>query len=403
MAVHLVGATLIDGIQERPIRGATVVFRGDRITYVGRAQDAPKPTPEDRVLDLSEAYVLPGLINAHEHLDTRHGTRSFQERAAEPIEYLLLRAARNCLAALMEGVTTVRDCGGKGATAIWVKRAVESGLIKGPRVFTCGQPIAMTGGHGDEICLVADGVDAVRHAARTLIRAGADFIKCMASGGYVTRGYDDPHFPQYTQEELRAAFEEAHSAGRRTTVHAHPPVAIRRAVEAGVDCIEHAGLVDRPTAELLAERGIPVIPTLAESWVIAERGEALGRPRWLIEEARAHLDERMERFGHLVRAGVRLGCGTDVAPSMWEEMFLMYRGGLSAMRVIQAATRVNAEILGIQDCAGSVEPGKWADLVVLSQDPLDDLRALQHVVLVVKAGEVYEPRALATAMGRLPL
>jgi len=403
LATHLVGVTLIDGVQDRPLRPATVVFEEDRITYAGRAQDAPKPAPDDRVLDLSGAYVLPGLINAHEHLDTRHGTRSFQERAAEPTEYLALRAARNCLSALLEGVTTVRDCGGKGGTALWVRRAVEAGLLKGPRVFACGQPIAMTGGHGDEICLVADGADAVRHAARKLIRAGASFIKCMASGGYVTRGYDDPHSPQYTVEELRAAFEEAHWAGRRTTVHAHPPVAIRRAVEAGVDCIEHAGLVDRPTAEFLAERGVPVVPTLAESWVIAERGEALGRPRWLVEETRAHLDERMERFGYLVQAGVQLGCGTDVAPFMWEEMLLMHQGGLSPMQVIQAATRVNAEILGVGDRTGTVEPGKWADLVVLSDDPLDDLRAFEQVSLVVKGGEVYEPAALRAAMGRIPL
>lgn len=403
MATYLQGGTVIGGKQDTPIPGATVVFEGEVITKVGRTDDVGTPERTDVVIDVSGAFLVPGLINTHEHLDTRHGVRSFWERAAEPTEYLVLRAARNCLSNLIEGVTTVRDVGGKGATNFIVRQAIQAGLIKGPRVYTCGQPIAMTGGHGDAICFVADGADAVRHAAREMLRRGADLVKCMASGGFVSRGNDQPTSPQFTVEELRAAFDEAHWQNRPTTVHAHPPAAIRQSLDAGVDCIEHAALVDPPTAELLAKKKIPVVPTMAESWVIAHRGKELGRPQWLIDISASHLDERMEHFRYLVQAGVRLGCGTDVAGFMYEEMSLMQQGGLSALQVLRAATRTNAEIIGIADQTGTLEPGKWADVAVLDADPLKDLDALQHVRLVIKAGEIYETAPLRAAMGKLPL
>ncbi|MDR7543078.1 MAG: amidohydrolase family protein [Armatimonadota bacterium] len=403
MATYLQGGTVIGGKGDEPLPHAVVVFEGDTITKVGRLEEVGAPAASDVVIDVSGRYVIPGLINAHEHLDTRHGVRSFWERAAEPTEYLVLRASRNCLSSLIEGVTTVRDVGGKGATSFTVRKAIEAGLIKGPRVYSCGQPIAMTGGHGDAICFVADGVDAVRHAAREMLRRGADLVKCMASGGFVSQGHDQPASPQYTVDELRAAFDEAHWQNRPTTVHAHPPAAIRRAIEAGVDCIEHAALVDQPTAELLAEKRIPVVPTMAESWVIAHRGKELGRPQWLIDVSASHLEDRMRHYRYLVAAGVRLGCGTDVAGFMHEEMLLMHKGGLSAMQVLRAATRTNAEILGIADRAGTLEPGKWADVVVLDADPLADLNAVRAVRMVIKAGEVYDPAALRAAMGTLPL
>ena len=212
-----------------------------------------------------------------------------------------------------------------------------------------------------------------------------------------------PWSAQLTVEEMRVAFDEAHRAGKPTTVHAHPPQAIRWAIEAGVDCIEHAALIDQETAELMATRGIFLVSTLGESWVMAERGLELGRPRWLVEASRAHQGERMEHFRTAVRAGIKMGAGTDVIGDMATEMMLMMEGGLSAMQVLQAATRVNAEILGQAASLGTVEAGKLADVIVIGGDPLADIGAVRDVRMVFKGGRLHRPEVLAQATGKTPL
>jgi imidazolonepropionase-like amidohydrolase len=224
----------------------------------------------------------------------------------------------------------------------------------------------------------------------------------MASGGYVARGTDSPYSPQYTVDELRAAFYEAHTQGRRTTVHAHPPIAIRNAVEAGVDCIEHAALVDPETAEFLADREIPVVPTLGEHFLMAEVGLEHGRPRWLVELSRSTLKEVMEHYKHLVKARVRLGVGTDVLGEMVREMELMAEGGLTPLQVIRAATLTNAEIIGEEQNLGSLEPGKFADAIVVDGNPVKDLTVLRNVERVFLGGVARETAALKQALGTVP-
>jgi imidazolonepropionase-like amidohydrolase len=404
MAIVLTGGRIVDGTGSEPIENGVLIIEGDRIKAVGSMKDlgAQVRGNDNTAIDVSGKTVLPGLINAHEHLDTRMGLRSFQERAAEPVEWLALRAARNLLLCLVQGVTTVRDVGSKGGTNLRVREAARSGMLVGPRVYTCGQPIAMTGGHGDVICRVADGIAEVTKAAREQLRAGADLVKCMASGGYVARGTDSPYSPQYTVDELRAAFYEAHTQGRRTTVHAHPPIAIRNAVEAGVDCIEHAALVDPETAEFLADREIPVVPTLGEHFLMAEVGLEHGRPRWLVELSRSTLKEVMEHYKHLVKARVRLGVGTDVLGEMVREMELMAEGGLTPLQVIRAATLTNAEIIGEEQNLGSLEPGKFADAIVVDGNPVKDLTVLRNVERVFLGGVARETAALKQALGTVP-
>lgn len=400
------GGLLIDGSGHDPIPNAVVVVKGDTIEAVGPTGEFDSTVLEGRdneVIDADGKVILPGLINAHQHLDNRWGKGSFQERAAQPITWLLLRATRNALLDLQEGVTTVRDLASSQGTSLSMKKAIAEGMIVGPRVVTCGQPISMTGGHGWELCIEADGADEVRKAARTLLKAGADIIKVMASGGYVDPAKDLAWSPQMSEKEMRAAFYEAKKAGKKTTAHAHPPAAIKAAIAAGVDCIEHGALLDRETAELMAEEAIFLVPTLGESWEIADRGVELGRPAWLIELCQGKLESRLQTFELPVRAGVRMAVGTDVAGSMALEMELMQRGGLSAMEVLVAATRHGAELCGLADQIGTLEVGKSADLIVIDGNPLEDIREISKVGLVLKKGKMHRPTDLAKATGVHPL
>jgi imidazolonepropionase-like amidohydrolase len=225
----------------------------------------------------------------------------------------------------------------------------------------------------------------------------------MASGGYVDPSKDQPWSSQLSEEEMRVAFEEAKKAGKKTTVHAHPPAAIKAAIAAGVDCIEHGASMDQETAELMAREGIYLVPTLGEGWEIAHRGVELERPAWLIETCRQHLESRMRTYEPAVQAGVKMAVGTDVAGSMALEMGLMQKGGLSAMEVLVAATRNGAEVCDLLDETGTLEVGKSADVIVVNGNPLKDMEDVSKVDLVFKAGSMYHPVKLAEATGVSPL
>jgi imidazolonepropionase-like amidohydrolase len=394
-------ATLIDGTGREPLANAVIVVNGEKISAVGREGEVTQPPGE--VIDLAGKTVLPGLLNMHEHLELRRGMGPFQERVAQPTNWAMMRATRNALLCLQEGVTTVRDCGSRQGLNIAIKRGVEEGMVIGPRIVTCGQTLSMTGGHGWQVSVEVDSPNEARKAARAQLKAGADFIKGLASGGYISRTQDKPWSSQLTVEEMRAAFEEAKKAGKKTTVHAHPPAAIRAAIEAGVDCIEHGALLDKETAELMASEGIFLVPTLAESWEMAEHGLELGRPAWLVEASKAELDSRLERFTRAVDAGVKIAMGTDVAGSPAREIELMAKGGLSPMEAIVAATRNGAELIDMEDQIGTIEAGKLADLIVVDGNPLEDLLDLSKVELVFKGGTLYRPEYLAMATGKHPL
>jgi imidazolonepropionase-like amidohydrolase len=404
--VVLRNGTVVDGLGGEPIENGFVVIRDGRIAGVGSLAALDPTLSEDEqyeFIDVEGMLVMPGLINAHEHLDDRYSKGVYAEKAALPVAWKALRCARNGLLALQEGVTTVRDLGCKASMGLQMREAVAEGLVLGPRVVTCGEPISMTGGHGWQMQIEADGEDEVRKATRQLLKAGVDLIKLMASGGYIEQSKDQPWSLQLGEGEMRVAFEEAKKAGKKTTVHAHPPVAIRAAIAAGVDCIEHGALIDQETAELMAREGIFLVPTLAESWVMAERGLELGKSAWLVEECRRHLDARMKRYELAVEAGVRMAVGTDVAGSMAEEMELMHQGGLSAMEVLVAATRGGAELCDIADEVGTLEEDKLADVTVIDGNPLENMGDMRKVRLVFTGGEMHRPEDLAEAIGKHPL
>jgi imidazolonepropionase-like amidohydrolase len=354
------------------------------------------------VFDLQGRTIIPGLINCHQHLDQRHGWYTLPMRAAQPQAYSVARAVRNCLLDLQEGVTTVRYLDYKYVNSVPIRQAIQDGVILGPHIVSCGPPLAVTGGHAWHICIEVNGVDAVRQAVRCLIKEGVDVIKLIARGGY-PRDESQPWLPQFTAEEMRAAFEEAHNSGKLTTINAHSPFEVRLAVEAGVDCIEHGGKLDPPTAELLARKGIWLVPTLGETWMTAFHGEEFKLPQSDIDKCREGLTDQMQAFACAVAAGVKMPVGTNMWPPFAKEMELMVEGGMSRQDVLVSATRYGAEVCGLRDKTGTLEVGKWADVIVLDGNPLQDLGAMSRVKMVFKGGVLYRPEALAAGTGKYPM
>ncbi len=402
MTTILRGATVIDGTGARPLPNSVIVIEGDRIRRVGTVADWDGRLPEGDVVDLTDKFIVPGLIQCHEHLDVHRGLGGFAERMSKDARYLAMRAVRNLLLNLSEGITTVRDLHCKDSTNLILRQAVQEGLVVGPRIYTCGLPIAMTGGHGaEEVCWVADGVEEVRKVARTQLAMGVDIVKVMASGGFLNQNRDLPTATQLSVEEMRAAIEESHHQDRPTTAHAHGPQPIRNAIDAGVDCIEHGALLDDSTAELMAAKGTWLIPTLSEVVLTADLGPSWDRPPALVETCKQVLPKLKANLARNVKAGIKIACGTD-GGFLLTEMLLLNEAGYSTMQVIEAATRCGAEVLWKQDVLGTIEPGKYADMVVTAKNPLDDLNNLRQIDTVYKGGKAYDPLALNAAIGRWP-
>jgi imidazolonepropionase-like amidohydrolase len=336
-------------------------------------------------------------VNAHEHLDDRRSLGTFAERMARPASMLLLSGVRGCLASLHEGITAVRELGSRHAHGIALRRAVDLGVILGPRIVSCGRPIAPTGGYGLPLSVEADG-DRLRKAARAAVRAGSDIVKLMASGGAATAPGAGPA-PQFEERELRAVFDVARQTGRRTTVHANPAGVIRQCVEAGVDCIEHGRGLDQATARLMAERGVWLVPTLSELVVLEREGVSLGRRASQVVATGAARPQLLRGLQAALEAGVRVAAGLDVMGNMPLELELMVAAGMSAPEALVAATRGGAELMGLAGDIGTIEAGKRADLVAVRGDPTRRVSDVGNVALVVRDGQVWAPEVLERLVG----
>lgn len=389
------GGTLIDGNGGPPIEQSVVVVQGNRIQAVGNTGEFGAATinADACIIDVTGKWVLPGLINMHEHLFFREIVGPTRDTRAKSPFTLAFYSLRNALIGLRRGWTTVRDMGTKGGISLEVRELVNRGEMPGPRIVACGSPICVTGGHAHGISIEADGVDACRRAAREQMKAGADFLKVMASHDpYPMPGLEQTR-PEITIEEIRAVFDEAHRWGKKAACHVMGTVAIANVLDAGADIIDHGIYLNDALAERMARQGTYYSPTLSAYCCQTmnprfQRGE---------EWAKSHsvlVKPHRESIRAAVRAGVKIVNGTDSTGVYAEDVELLREAGMSAMDTLLACTKNASEALGMDDRIGTVVQGKLGDLVVLDQDPLADPYALEQVHLVVKEGVMYRPHEI---------
>lgn len=388
----LTGCRVLGTADGSTLEDAYVLIEGRTITRVASMQDLALPDGTEQ-LDAAGCTVMPGLIDAHVHLLANAGETSQDVHLWNVVTFLeeqTLHAARNAEIALMSGVTTVRDMAGS-RPEISVKHAVDDFVIRGARVVASGF-VGMTAGHGDMFCPAAierrlwkpaDGPDACRRLVREYARDGVDFIKICTSGGVLSRG-DRPGWRNYTLEESATVVDEAHALGMRVAAHAHTASGIRQAVEAGVDTVEHGSQLTDELVDMMAERGTWLCPTFTLSDYIMHHGKERGVPEESLIKARDTHSRHVESIQKAHVGGVRLMMGTDSCNAMAfgshaRELELLQREvGLSAEETINIATRDTAAAIGLGDKTGSLEPGKWADILVVEGNPLDDLTVLQN-------------------------
>ena len=386
---------LLDVVSGRLLEDPVVLVEGDRIKAVGSRLEIPAGF--DRI-DLGDAVLVPGLIDCHTHVTTTYRFLLYGGPMHDAVT--AFSRARKTLDA---GFTTVRDLWAKDFADVALRDAINRGEIAGPRMQVATLAIGSTGGHNEDdqglsptITIggasgIADGVDGVRKLVRYEIKYGADVIKIMATEGG-SEGDNLVNETQYTLEEMRAIVEEAHRYGKRVAAHAHGTDGIKTAIRAGVDSIEHGTLLDAEGIALLKERGTWLVPTGA-IWEMPDEAEtAAPNPE---RKARDEMFRRgsHEGFRKAVEAGVRIAMGSDssVLPhgQNAREITWMAKNGMTTLAAIQAATIRAAELLGWQDRVGSVSPGKFADLVAVRTNPLQDITQLERVVFVMKGGVVY--------------
>ncbi|ELZ34395.1 amidohydrolase [Halogeometricum pallidum JCM 14848] len=379
-------------------RRADVVVDGDgRIVAVGAdAADSADAVGESgdaavETVDADGKVVAPGLVDSHVHLmmDGRPDVATVDAESAEMLSY---RAAANLRENVEAGVTTVRDLGAPGSLALDAGRAVEEGVLPGPRVVACGQNVVMTGGHGHWFGREADGTDEVRKAVREQLKRGAGVVKCMATGGVLTEGAVTGA-PELTEAELTALVDAASPKGVPTAAHAHGKDGIENAVRAGITSVEHGTFMDAETADMMAREGTYWVPTASALEGIVENGVEAGIPEQAVEKAE-DAQERFERaWEHALEAGVTIAMGTDAGTpfnfhgeNALREMELLVEYGLTAAEALEAATVTAAELLGVGD-VGRVAEGQRADLLVLDADPNEDVTAWRDADAVYRDGD----------------
>lgn len=394
--IFIKNVALIDGRSAEPFKRAAIVISGGKIEGVG-AEGAFAVPADASIIDGKGGTLLPGLVNAHAHLTSDGLADIGAQTMADSLPMATLRASRNAQKALMVGITTVRDCGARGGVVIELSKAIEDGLVKGPRIVACGRCVCMTGGHGHFMGREADGPDGVRAAARAEIKEGAQFLKIMATGGVLTKGVH-PSQAQFTVDELRAGIDAAHDAGKRTATHAIGNRGIKNALKAGIDSIEHGFYIDDEAIDLFHKTGAYHVPTLIAVDNIVKNASGKGIPEWAVKKAIEESGHHMDSFSKSVKHGIKLAAGTDAGtPFNYHDMLAyeiekMAENGLTPMQAIACATKNGSEVVGLADQIGTLEPGKVADLILVAGDPLRDLTLLRQPALVIKGGEVIVDR-----------
>jgi imidazolonepropionase-like amidohydrolase len=395
---------LLDVSSGRLLAQQTIVVDGARVVFVqpGFAAEAG----DAQVVDLSAYTCLPGLMDMHVHLSNQYSARSDVERFRLNAADYAFRSAANAERTLLAGFTTVRDLGAAYNVNIALRNAIAQGVVRGPRVFAAGRALATTGGHADPTNGwrsdlmgdpgpaegVVNGVEDARKAVRQRYKDGADLIKITATGGVLSVAASG-HNPQFTEAEIRAIVETARDYGFHVAAHAHGAEGIKRAVRAGVRSIDHGTLMDDEGIGLMKKHGTWYVPTIVAGKWVAEKAEVPGFFPELVRPKAAEIGPKIQAtFGRAWRAGVKIAFGTDSGVSEHganaREFEYMVEAGMPPLEAIRSATLASAELLGVSDRLGAIEPGKLADVIAVSGDPLQDVKALARVAFVMKEGVI---------------
>ncbi len=397
---------LLDVKSGHMIDNATVVVQGDKIVSIGPPKWS-NPPANVKTIDLPNATLLPGLIDAHTHL-TFDPNFGYQELGISiPKEALI--GAKNARITLEAGFTTVRNVGASGYTDVALRDAINEGLLPGPRIMASGPALSITGGHCDQNLLpyewhaksdgAADGVEHVQQKVREIIKYGADVIKVCATGGVLSKG-DDPRASQYTLEEMKAIVADAHRLGRKVAAHAHGAQGILWASEAGVDSIEHGSYIDDAAIQMMKSKGTYLVPTMYLADWMRENAKKIGLPDMYAEKMKTVTAASRQNLRKAFDAGVKIAFGTDAAVyphGLNAHEFAVYvQMGMTPLQAIQTATVNAADLLGWTK-VGSLEAGNFADIIAVNGDPTKDVTLLQNPVLVMKGGVVYKRKQFANS------
>ena len=377
----------------------TIVVVGDSIASIGPTASV-QAQPDDVVIDLTGMTVMPGLIDVHTHLTMNTDFDPYRELTSTDAKEAI-NGVVNARTTLLAGFTSVRNVGAGGYTDIDLRDAINAGQIAGPHMLVSGPPLGITGGHCDENLLpmkyhvtgdgVADGISSVQHMVRQNIKYGADLIKICATGGVLSKG-DDPQASQYTLEEMQAIVADAHRLGRKVAAHAHGAQGILWASEAGVDSIEHGSYINDEAIAAMKKHGTYLVPTLyLEDWML-EKGKL---PPFYHQKMIDVSAVAKSNIKHAMQAGVKIALGTDAAVyphglNAHELDVYVNQLGMAPLAALQSATLNAADLMGWSAKTGSLEPGKWADIIAVDKNPLEDVRVLQDVKFVMKSGVVYK-------------
>jgi len=399
MALVIKSANLWDGTGKAVQVNMGIVMENGKFTKVAPCAEVI-PQKGDTVIDVGGRFVMPGMIDSHVHVCMTGDPKDLADSQNAPDAYAALVGADNIRKDLEAGFTTVRNMGSKNYLDISLQKAWKEGKVRGARIITSGPCITMTGGHGWMGGLQSDGEDECRKNARLLLRNGVEVVKIMSTGGVMTPGVE-PGSPQLTEPEIRAAVEEAHKAGRKTATHAQGTEGIKNAVRAGIDSIEHGIFLDDELLVMMKERKTALVPTLVAPWHINQGGVEAGIPAYAVEKSMRVAESHVKSFKMAVKADLIIALGTDAGTPLnfhgdnALELQLMTEHGMTNEQALLATTKVAAQVIDRTNQLGSVEIGKFADLLVVDGNPLDDILVLvkkEAIQYVIQNGKVVHTR-----------